>query len=105
MKDEDVIRLKGQHLGQSVPTKQLINICRDFFEDRLSAVSFVEAFDQAFHENEEALPEPEYSVFDEIAVLNDLFEPNNSIRSEDENLLDEATLKVGVAKRIHQLIA
>ena len=100
-----MIRLKGQHLGQSVPTKQLINICRDFFENRLSAVSFVEAFDQAFHENEETLPEPAYSVFDAIAVLNDLFEPNNAIRSEDENLLNEDTLKSEVTKRIHRLTA
>ena len=85
--------------------QNLTGICQRFLDGKLAVDAYVAEFDQAFHETEEALPEPAYSVFDEIAVLNDLFEPKNAIRSEDENLLDEDTLKAEVTKRIHQLTA
>lgn len=85
--------------------QNLIGICQRFLDGKLAADAYVTEFDQTFHETEEALPEPAYSIFDEIAVVNDLFEPNDAIRKEEKILLDEDRLRDEVKRRVLQLTA
>lgn len=74
--------------------RNLINICRRFLDGEINGEEFVQLFDDAFYEvPDENFLSVELDIMSNIFDDNEMFEPNDLIREEDELYIDEAELR------------
>lgn len=85
--------------------RNLINICQRFIDGEINGEEFVQLFDDAFYElTDEKFLSAELDILSNIFDDNEMFEPNDRIREEDELYIDEAELRRRTKINIDKLI-
>ena len=84
--------------------RNLIDICQRFLYGEINGEEYVQLFDDAYY----SIPDDSFSgveldILSDIFDDNEMFEPNDLIRSECEDYIDESELKHRLKRNIIQL--
>lgn len=73
--------------------ERLLELCKLYLAGQYTACEYVDIFEQAFWDAQDNLEPEEFEFLDQISLENELFEPDASVRSEEEDLIDEPELR------------
>jgi hypothetical protein len=73
--------------------QHLIGICKSYLAGQIGTQEYVDTFEQAFWDAQEALETEELEVLDKISLENELYEPDSAIRAEEDDLIGETELR------------
>ena len=86
--------------------RNLINICQRFLDGEINGEEYVQLFDDAYYlAPDDSFSGAELDIISDIFDDNEMFEPNDLIREEDELYIDEAELRRRTLININKLTA
>ncbi|MCX7780546.1 MAG: colicin immunity domain-containing protein [Negativicutes bacterium] len=83
--------------------RRLIEICQAYLAGQLAADAYLDAFEQAFWDVQEDLEPEEFELLDAISLDNELYEPEDSVRAEESDLIDAAELRRRIQQHLENI--